>query len=186
MLNSLIQFHKDTFLLLHSLVLNNLEMQKIIFIIAKKIDYYVIGLAFIVLVYFVYQSIEETSFKRFVYLAKEGLKIFISVCVSWLISYLIKIATHLPRPFLRFPNEVNQLFDYGGFDSFPSGHATLFMALGVMIYLHHKKTGYFFIFLAVIISLARVIAGIHFPIDILVGWFIGGFVSLFIYKRIIF
>jgi len=179
-----IQLHKDLFLWMNSFVSNFPEYNNTVYIIAEKIDIYVILLAFFTLSYFVYKSIEYTSWKRFKFLIKEGIKIVVAVISSWGLSYLIKNIVMAPRPFLRYPDEVNKLFDYGGFNSFPSGHATLFMALGVMISLHHKRAGYVFIFLAIIIGIARVTAGVHFPIDILIGWFIGGFVSLLVYKNL--
>lgn len=184
MINLLIQLHKDLFIWMHNLTTVFPECNNLIYVLANKIDNYVVLLAVLVLIYFVYQSVEHTSWKRFLFLIKEMVRIITAVLVSWGISYVIKNITKLPRPFLRFPNEVIHLFDYGGFNSFPSGHATLFMALAVMISLHHKHIGYLFVFFAVLISIARVIAGIHFPIDILVGWILGGVVSLFIYKKL--
>ena len=186
MFNSLIQLHKDIFLWMHSFTEIYPEYNELIYVIAEEVDTYVVILAFIILSLLIFRSIEHTSFKRFIYLIKEGFKIIISVSISWLVTYLLKIGTALPRPFLRFPEEVSELFIYGGTESFPSGHATLFMALGVMMALYHKHFGYVFIIFAILISLARVVSGIHFPIDILVGWLIGGFISYYIYKKISF
>jgi undecaprenyl-diphosphatase len=184
MINFLLQIHKDFFLFLHNISLNNPQWHKTIYFIAEKLDTYVLILAFSALFYFVYQSIEHTSWKRFRFLIKEGIRLVVAVVSSWGLSYLIKHMVKAPRPYLRFPEEVTKLFDYGGFDSFPSGHATLFMALGIMIYLHHRRAGIIFIILAIIISLARVVSGIHFPIDIFIGWIIGGGISYFIYRKL--
>ncbi|MCD5390013.1 MAG: phosphatase PAP2 family protein [Candidatus Pacebacteria bacterium] len=183
MISTLIQLHKTLFLWIHSFTLNYPEYHHITYIIAEKFDIYIVIVAFMVLVFFIYQSIEHTSWKHFNFLIKEGFRIVTAVGVSWGASYIIKQITHLPRPYLRFPDEVTRLFDYGGFDSFPSGHATLLMAFGVMIFLHHKHIGWIFIILAVLVSLARVAAGIHFPIDIIIGWIIGGGLSLLIYNK---
>ncbi len=182
MLNSLLQFHKNLFFILHSFALENPHLQKSIIFIADKLDNYVIVFAFITFFFLVYRSLENLSFNNFFVLIKEGFLIFVSVLIAWGVSYLIKITTHMPRPFLRYPNEVHALFPYGGFNSFPSGHATLFMALAVMVYLYQKHLGCFFIFLAVLISLARVVSGVHFPIDIFAGWIIGGGISFVIYR----
>jgi len=183
-MNNIISFHKNLLLDLHDLLGVSEFFDHLVYIIANRADNYVIALAGLVLAYFVFQSIDHTSWKRLRFLVVEGFQIVFSVCISWGLSYVIKLLTHLPRPYLRYPDEITKLFAYGGFDSFPSGHATLFMALAFMIYLHHKITGYFFILLAIAISLTRVIAGVHFPIDILVGWIIGGGVSLLVYKYI--
>ncbi len=74
------------------------------------------------------------------------------------------------------------LFLHGGMDSFPSGHATLFSALAVAIYVVHKKVGYVFMFFALIIGLSRIVAGVHFPVDILAGFAIGTAISFTINK----
>jgi membrane-associated phospholipid phosphatase len=184
MISFFIKTHKDFFLFLHHIALDNPQFNKIIYFIAEKFDTYVLILAFFVLFFFVYQSIEHTSWKRFHFLMKEAIRIVVSVVSAWGFSYIIKNILKAPRPYLRYPNEVTKLFDYGGFDSFPSGHATLFMALGVMIYLHHRRAGIIFIIFAIFISLARVIAGVHFPIDIFIGWLIGGGISYFVYRRL--
>lgn len=96
---------------------------------------------------------------------------------AWVISTILKSLIFLPRPFLYFEN-VKPLFLHGGFESFPSGHATFFSALAVSIFLRHKRIGIFYIFVALIISFARVASGIHFPIDILVGWIMGTSIAL--------
>mgnify|MGYP001595485646 FL=1 len=67
--------------------------------------------------------------------------------------------------------------------SFPSGHATFFMALAVYFLLAgQKKLGYFLLISAVLISLARVAAGVHWPSDIAAGWAIGAAVSFVVFK----
>jgi undecaprenyl-diphosphatase len=77
-----------------------------------------------------------------------------------------------------FP-QVHSLFAESWY-SFPSGHATFFMALAVSIFLSHKKAGYLFMFFALLIGIARIIAGVHFPVDILGGFVIGALVAFFV------
>ncbi|MBI2055140.1 MAG: phosphatase PAP2 family protein [Candidatus Sungbacteria bacterium] len=67
--------------------------------------------------------------------------------------------------------------------SFPSGHATFFMALAVYFLLAgQKKMGYFLLVSAALIGAARVAAGVHWPSDILAGWAIGAAVSFVVFK----
>ncbi len=184
MIHFLLQLHKDIFLLMHGFVLKNPKLHSIIYYIAERLDNYVVVLGLMLFIYFFYQSIEHISWKRFAFISREVVQSFVAIGISWWLSYLIKAITHIPRPYLRFPDEVVRLFDYGGFDSFPSGHATLFMALAVMMSLHHRRVGYLFLFFAIIIPIARIVSGIHTPIDVLVGWSIGALLSLFIYKNL--
>lgn len=101
--------------------------------------------------------------------------VLIAGIVAYLFSYVLKIIIHLPRPFVKFDYVVS-LFRETGF-AFPSGHATFFMALAFGIFFQNKKFGYFFIILAILIGLARIIAGVHFPVDILGGFVLGAIVA---------
>ncbi len=101
---------------------------------------------------------------------------------AWILANIIKALIVAPRPFIVFEN-LNPLFLHGGFDSFPSGHATLFSALAISVFLRHKKMGFYFILITLVISFSRIIAGIHFPIDILAGWILGTTFAL-IFNRV--
>ncbi len=57
--------------------------------------------------------------------------------------------------------------------SFPSGHAALLFGLAFAMFLFNKRWGGWFLGLALINGLARIFAGVHWPIDILVGTVIG-------------
>jgi len=106
---------------------------------------------------------------------KNKLKIFsitvISVVLSRLvITEIIRFLYCRPRPFMAYA--VSQLVDENHC-SFPSGHAAFFFALAMAIYFYNKKLGAWFFAAAVLIALARVSAGIHYPTDILAGAVIG-------------
>ncbi len=107
--------------------------------------------------------------------------VLFSILIPWGISAVIKYVVASPRPFLVF-EEIKPLFLHGGFDSFPSGHATFFSALAVSLFLRHKRIGIIYIVVALIVSLARVASGVHFPIDILAGWIIGSTGAFVLYK----
>jgi undecaprenyl-diphosphatase len=95
------------------------------------------------------------------------------------ITYIIKYSLHIPRPFL---SGVTPLFVHGGYNSFPSGHATFFASLALAMFFYHKKRGWWFLISAIAIGLARIIAGVHYPIDVAVGYIIGIASSYFIIK----
>jgi undecaprenyl-diphosphatase len=101
---------------------------------------------------------------------------------------VLKILIRNPRPFNLLP-QVHPLFSEHDF-SFPSGHATFFMALALSIFLINKKaglpaiTGYVFIFFAFLIGIARIVAGVHFPSDILSGFILGSLIAYFINKYV--
>ena len=65
--------------------------------------------------------------------------------------------------------------------SFPSGHATFFSALATALYFYHKQLGLLYAFGALLIGFSRVMAGIHWPIDILAGYILGGMIGAWVY-----
>ncbi len=103
---------------------------------------------------------------------REIIIVFFSGIVGWGLASILKLVIHTPRPFVAL-SDVYALIPETGF-AFPSGHATFFMALAVGIFMSHRKTGIFFIIAAILIGIARIMAGVHFPIDILGGFILGG------------
>lgn len=104
---------------------------------------------------------------------------FISGGLAWLCGEIIKNIISSPRPFITW-SQVQNLFPETGF-AFPSQHAAFFTALAFSIYLQHKKAGYFFLFFALFISIARIAGGVHYPIDILGGITLGILISYIIH-----
>lgn len=86
------------------------------------------------------------------------------------ITELIRLFYHRPRPFLVLP--VHQLLTDTSW-SFPSGHATFFFAMATAVFLYNRKVGTVFFVAVILITISRVIAGIHYPSDIVGGAIIG-------------
>lgn len=120
----------------------------------------------------------ENPYRVFLEKKKEILMVFFSGFLAYFISVILKILFHTSRPFLILP-DVQALFPETGY-AFPSGHATFFMALAFSIFFLHKKAGYLFMLFALLIGLARIVAGVHFPIDILGGFILGALVAYFV------
>ena len=120
---------------------------------------YVVGLSALAFLFFYRKSYKETAF------------VFGTGFFAFGISEIFKILFHAIRPFLTLQN-VQSLFIENGY-AFPSGHATFFSALALTIFFINKKASYWFIFFALLIGLARIVAGVHFPIDILGGFVLG-------------
>ena len=128
-----------------------------------------------------------TAFLLILYFSKysrrEKWQMFLTVAVSAIISRfgfvsLIRLFYQRPRPFLIY--QINQLIAKNAF-SFPSGHAAFFFALAMAIYFYNKKWGAWFFAAAILMTLARVTAGIHYPTDILAGAIIGILSAYFIF-----
>lgn len=118
-------------------------------------------------------------FVLFLYLGnysnRQKLQIFLITAISMLIARfgitnLIRFLYPRPRPFETY--NINILITNNGF-SFPSGHAALFFAMAAAIYFYNKKWGLLFFAAALVMGIARIVAGIHYPSDILAGAIVG-------------
>ena len=114
---------------------------------------------------------------------RDRIKVFLTVAISVVLSRLviteiIRFFYCRPRPFMAYT--VNQLAEDANC-SFPSGHAAFFFALAMAIYFYNKKWGWWFFLAAIIINISRVIAGVHYPSDILGGAIIGILVAYFVF-----
>jgi len=124
------------------------------------------------------------AFLAFLYLlfyrksVKEFFIVFVTAGAAGLISKLLKILIHTSRPTLVLQN-ISTLFTKTSY-AFPSDHATFFMALALSMFFINKKAGYVFFIFALLIGIARIMAGVHFPVDILGGFILGGIVSCLI------
>lgn len=106
--------------------------------------------------------------------------LFLSGLSSWLISSILKNVMMISRPFIHNAN-IKPLLLETGF-SFPSQHTALFASFAVVIFFINKKVGIVFIFLTILVGLSRVIIGVHYPIDIIGGIFVGLFTGVLLIK----
>jgi len=117
---------------------------------------------------------------------KSGLNLAIKIFIPALIARfafaeIIKEAIARPRPFIDL-TDAHTLLEEGSY-SFPSGHATFFFALALSVYYLDEKWGKYLFAVATLISVGRVIAGIHYPLDIVAGALVGLFVASLIHSQ---
>lgn len=109
------------------------------------------------------------------YTRAEKIRLFVVAFVATLVARGIvaegiRLLYHRPRPFIAY--HVHQLIAENSW-SFPSGHSITFFALATAIYLYDKTWGYWFFGVATIIAISRVVAGVHYPSDIIGGALLG-------------
>ncbi len=123
---------------------------------------------------------KDPTILRFWRKVKEIIIVLGTAFCAWLVAVFLKMNIEAARPFMTM--SIEPLFWYGGLDSFPSGHATFFMALAVAVGMHHRWLGLMIGGMAVLISIARVMAGIHYPGDVIVGWLLGWVLAVGVYR----
>jgi len=91
---------------------------------------------------------------------------------AWVIAHLIKAIFPTLRPFQvnDSPTAVIIPLANGGF---PSGHTAAAFALAVTIWQHNKKAGVVFLVSALLVGIGRMLANVHYPVDILGGAVLG-------------
>ncbi|MBX4200755.1 phosphatase PAP2 family protein [Candidatus Parcubacteria bacterium] len=89
-----------------------------------------------------------------------------------------------PRPFMDVPEFLRLIWTpvFEDSQSFPSGHALFFFAASAIVYYFNKKWGIAFFVASLIIGIARIFAGVHWPADIAAGAILGTLTSFIIYQ----
>jgi len=106
---------------------------------------------------------------RAYYLSLAALSIIAS---RGILTEVIRFLYPRQRPFAVM--DIPTLFAHDPTPGFPSGHMALFFALALVVTVMHKKWGWFFVGSVFAMGLARVVAGIHWPADILAGLLVAG------------
>lgn len=97
--------------------------------------------------------------------------------VAYAISELIKTFFPMLRPFqssLSSPLTLT-IPDDG---TFPSSHSAVAFALSITILKHDRKVGILYLIMAGLVGIARIMAHVHYPLDIMAGSLLGTVVSL--------
>lgn len=95
-----------------------------------------------------------------------------AVLARFFIAESIRFFWARPRPFVG-ADFLPLVQGENPFNSFPSGHATFYFTLAIVVYLYNKKAGLIFLAASFLISIARIFVGVHWPTDILGGAAIG-------------
>lgn len=101
--------------------------------------------------------------------------------VAYLTAALIKHYFPTIRPFVLNGGEVD-VFIRPMDGAFPSEHTVIAFALAVTVFMHDRKVGWYFLVTALVIGAARVLANVHYPIDIVGGAFLGTITAVIIDK----
>jgi undecaprenyl-diphosphatase len=104
-----------------------------------------------------------------------------SAGLGLVVSQVITQFWQRPRPFVAHPHETVLLVAPSNEPSFPSDHAVAAFAIAFAVAFVGRRVGAAFLAGATLIGVTRVIAGLHYPGDILGGAAIGLFSAAFVY-----
>lgn len=171
MMNFNLFFQKaDIFLLetLNSLAEKSFYLDVFFVFFSEYFGYFLIGIFFLFLL---------RDFQRYRLMVPQAL--VSAVFSRFALTELIRLFVPRERPFVG--NNVTLLFNHPATNSFPSGHAAFFFGLSTVIFLYNKKAGILFFFASFLISISRVISGVHWPSDIIAGAAVGIFTGWLIF-----
>lgn len=136
--------------------------------ISNILIYIVIFLAFV----FIFVQYKN----KFTTLMKDGFIFGGAGALAWVVSKILKALFQVPRPFVT--GHFTPLVAESGF-SLPSSHATVFAALSVVAFSINRTFGWIVSIATLFIGISRMVVGVHYPLDVLLGFIIGGLIGRF-------
>ena len=95
---------------------------------------------------------------------------------------LVQVINHVydrARPFVHHAHHL--LISHGADASFPSDHASALFAVSFALLVRRRSTGWIALLIALVVSVARVMVGVHYPSDVAAGVLIGGAAAAALY-----
>jgi membrane-associated phospholipid phosphatase len=106
-------------------------------------------------------------------LQRTVLRALLALALASIVLKLINQVYFRPRPF-TFDDSVRLLFYHPSDSTMPSNAATVCFALAIAVWLRQRRWGAVMLALGVGITLSRVVGGVHYPADVVVGVWLGG------------
>ena len=155
--------NEQIFGFLHGLTNKNLLVDLLIVFLAQY-SFHILVLAALVMI------IMEKDFKRRYYFA--SLTILSVIISSGIITPIVRYFYHHPRPHLVLENIKTLIIPHESF-SLPSGHMMFIVPIALSIFYFNKRAGIWFLATTALMGIARTMAVVHWPLDILAGMFFG-------------
>lgn len=114
---------------------------------------------------------------------RDSVVILSAAIAAWALSIGLKNVFNELRPFvvLESTTPLVAIRSFDGAGAFPSGHTAFFASIVGSLYFYHRRAAYWFAGVALLIGLSRVVAGVHWPIDIVGGYLLGLAIGFGIY-----
>jgi undecaprenyl-diphosphatase len=157
----MLSLNQSVFQFIHQFAGRNFLFDDLGIFFAQYLPYLMVA-GFLLLAYY------EKGWRKKLYVFAEGA---IAVIIArGIVTEVIRFFYHHERPFsfYNFPPLISE----AGW-SFPSGHAAWFFALAMTVWYVNRKWGIWYFALATLMGIARVYAGVHWPLDIIGGIAVG-------------
>lgn len=146
----------------------------IVFLIATSLTTLIVVGGAVALYFGVYLPLKEKRERR-INKIKDAVFIAGAIFATYVVVTVTKILIAYPRPFNTL-TDLHVLINLPNDYSFPSGHAALTMALATSVYFFRKRLGTLLFLFAFVVGLARIYVGVHYPLDVGVGFLLGYFI----------
>jgi undecaprenyl-diphosphatase len=133
------------------------------------------------LIYFIFAGLVILWFIDGKIKKEQVIHALVACLIAWVIATLIKYFFPTIRPFVLNGGETDVILRPTD-GAFPSEHTVLAFAVAVTVFMHDRKVGLWFLASALAIGIARIVANVHYPIDILGGAFLGTITAVIIEK----
>jgi len=124
-------------------------------------------LLLVVAVGWVVTGVKQPKERRLHYVAATAIACVVAVVVSRIASKLY----YDPRPFVT--QHIKPLIAHAADNGFPSDHALFTMTISAVVYLYSKQVALVMLLATLLVGIARVLAHVHSPVDIIAAWLIG-------------
>lgn len=165
------------FYFLNSFALTLPWLDTLVRFIAVPFIYIFIGLVTLILVWKSKIFTGDCSIKSMWMKGKSVAVIVFSTGLSYVLANVLKTIIKTDRPFVAL-QDVHTLISETGY-AFPSGHSATIAGFAFAVFFKNKKLGLICFLVMLLIGVSRVIAGVHFPIDIIGGYALGFIVAYF-------
>ncbi|MFA6135969.1 MAG: phosphatase PAP2 family protein [Candidatus Paceibacterota bacterium] len=135
---------------------------------------------YILVVLFIFLIFKEKDLRKRIYII--NITILSEILSRGIITQVIRFFYNRPRPFETL--SIDSLISHPAGGAFPSGHTVFLFALVFVVFLLNKKWGWTFGVLSLVSVIGRVMAGVHWPVDIL-GGIIVAFVGFYIVYKFV-
>jgi len=139
------------------------------FFVDVLFEFFATYLIFILTILLLYILVREKNWQKRIYFL--SVSALVLILTRGLITETIRFFYQRARPFVEL--EFIPLISHEATASFPSGHTVFLFALVPLALVLGKKFGYWFLGGSLLVVISRVIAGVHWPSDILGGIVIG-------------